>query len=30
MGLFGKGLLSICSAKAHTVMRSRPGRRSPI
>ena len=27
---FGKGLLSICSATAHTVMRSGPGRTSPI
>jgi choline dehydrogenase len=27
--LFGKGLLSICSATAHTVMRSRPDETSP-
>lgn len=27
--LFGKGLLSICSANAHTVMRSRPDETSP-
>jgi len=27
--LFGKGLLSICSATAHTVMRSRPGLDQP-
>lgn len=27
--LFGKGLLSICSANAHTVMRSRPDEASP-
>lgn len=28
-GLFGKGLLSICSANAHTVMRSRPEETHP-
>jgi len=28
-GLFGKGLLSICSATAHTVMRSKPDEPSP-
>ncbi|MEP9375158.1 GMC family oxidoreductase N-terminal domain-containing protein [Aquabacter sp. CN5-332] len=27
--LFGKGLLSICSATAHTVMRSNPGENQP-
>lgn len=27
--MFGKGLLSICSANAHTVMRSRPDETSP-
>jgi choline dehydrogenase len=27
--LFGKGLLSICSATAHTVMRSKPGLNQP-
>lgn len=27
--LFGKGLLSICSATAHTVMRSHPGENQP-